>query len=169
MQLTQSYAGGSQYNHAGAAANHLCLPSDPEWLNTTIVPDTFTGHLCGAEYEPQNEHTMFGSKSHNEEVPCAVCRPKSFASSVMIPARTTCYSGWTKAYGGSLASGNHRYNAATEYVCMDENDQAVVGGADRNDDSYLFYEVKAFCGSLRCPPYTLSTLLCVSGDLYSTY
>ncbi|XP_069134499.1 uncharacterized protein [Argopecten irradians] len=159
---------------------------------------------------------MFDLNSQNEEVPCAVCRPKFFASSVMIPARTTCYSGWTKAYGGSLASGNHNYDmpnddysakiygaeynspntatpfrqhsrneevscavcrqtyagsltsgyydhpATTEYVCMFENDEPVVGGADRDDNGVLFYGVKSYCGSLKCPPYEQDKfLVCV--------
>ncbi|XP_069134505.1 uncharacterized protein [Argopecten irradians] len=153
------YAAGSWYNDKGAAANHLCLPPDPEWLNTTVVPDDVTGRLYGAEYESTNGYTMFGSNSRNEEVPCAVCRPKSFVSSVMIPARTTCYSGWTKAYGGSLASGNHVYEAATEYVCVDEHAQPLAGGGNSNDDGLLFYGVKAFCGSLRCPPYKQETYI----------
>ncbi|XP_069134503.1 uncharacterized protein [Argopecten irradians] len=153
------YAGGSWYNHKGAAASPLCLPRDPEWLNTTVVPDEDTGKLFGAEYASTNAHTMFGSNSRNKEVPCAVCRPKSFASSVMIPARTTCYNGWTKAYGGSLASGNHRNKAATEYVCMDEHPQPLAGGGNRNENGFLFYGVKAFCGSLRCPPYKQNTYI----------
>ncbi|XP_033746950.1 uncharacterized protein LOC117332174 [Pecten maximus] len=147
------YAGGSWFDHSGAAANPLCLPSDPEWLHTTIVPDDYTGRIYGAEYQSLNAHTLFGPKSHDEEVPCAVCRSTSFVSSVMIPARTTCYSGWTKAYGGSLSSGYYALPAASQYVCIDEHAQAVVGGGDRNDNGLLFYGVKAFCGSLRCPPY----------------
>ncbi|XP_060070143.1 short-chain collagen C4-like [Ylistrum balloti] len=147
------YAGGSWYAHYGAAADQLCLPPDPEWLNTTVVPDDYTGRLYGAEYESHTGHTLFGSKSQDEEIPCAVCRSTSFVSSVMIPARTTCYSGWTKAYGGSLASGYYGHYAATEYVCVDEHAQPVAGGADRDDDGVLFFGVKAFCGSLRCPPY----------------
>ncbi|XP_033749035.1 short-chain collagen C4-like [Pecten maximus] len=125
------YAGGSWYGHSGAAADPLCLPSDPEWLQTTIVPDTYTGQIYGAEYESVNAHTLFGPKSHDEEVPCAVCRSTSFVSSVMIPARTTCYSGWTKAYGGSLASGYYAQAAASQFVCIDEHAQPVVGGGDR--------------------------------------
>ncbi|XP_060070096.1 short-chain collagen C4-like [Ylistrum balloti] len=147
------YAGGSWYAHSGAAADQLCLPPDPEWLNTTVVPDDYTGRLYGAEYDSNNDHAFFGSKSHDEEIPCAVCRSTSFVSSVMIPARTSCYSGWTKAYSGSLASGYYGYAAATEYVCVDEHAQPLAGGADRDDNGVLFLGVKAFCGSLRCPPY----------------
>ncbi|XP_069135872.1 uncharacterized protein [Argopecten irradians] len=153
------FAGGSWYGHKGAAANPLCLPTDPEWLNTTVVPDDYTGRLYGAEYESNAGHTLFGSNSHDEEVPCAVCRPKSFASSVMIPARTTCYSGWTKAYGGSLASGYYDFAAANQYVCIDEHAQALFGGANTDDNGLLFFGVKAFCGSLRCPPYKQDTYI----------
>ncbi|XP_033748110.1 short-chain collagen C4-like isoform X2 [Pecten maximus] len=147
------YAGGSWYYDTGAAADRLCLPPDPEWLQTTVVPDDYTGRIYGAEYESSSGHTLFGDDSHNEEIPCAVCRSKYFASSVMIPARTTCYSGWTKAYGGSLTSGHYGHAAATEYLCVDEHAQPLVGGGNTNDDGALFYGVKAFCGSLRCPPY----------------
>ncbi|OWF51094.1 short-chain collagen C4-like [Mizuhopecten yessoensis] len=147
------YAGGSWYGHSGAAVDHLCLPPDPEWLETTVVPDDYTGRIYGAEYESTSGHTLFGTQSHNEEVPCAVCRSTSFVSSVMIPARTTCYSGWTKAYSGSLASGYYGHVGASQYVCVDENPQPVVGGGETNDNGVLFYGVKALCGSLRCPPY----------------
>ncbi|OWF51101.1 short-chain collagen C4-like [Mizuhopecten yessoensis] len=158
-------AGGSWYDHSGAAVDYLCLPPDPEWLQTTVVPDDYTGRLYGAEYESFNGYTLFGPQSHNEEVPCAVCRSTSFVSSVMIPARTTCYSGWTKAYSGSLASGSYAHVAASQYVCVDENPQPVVGGADRDDNGKMFLGVKAFCGSLRCPPYQqdkfLSCVVCM--------
>ncbi|XP_021352223.1 uncharacterized protein LOC110449594 [Mizuhopecten yessoensis] len=147
------YAGGSWYDHTGAAVDYLCLPPDPEWLQTTVVPNAYTGRIYGAEYESNTGHFLFGPQSRDEEVPCAVCRSTSFVSSVMIPARTTCYSGWTKAYSGSLASGNYNNKAATQYVCVDENAQPLAGGADRDDNGILFLGVKAFCGSLRCPPY----------------
>ncbi|XP_060070145.1 short-chain collagen C4-like [Ylistrum balloti] len=147
------YAGGSWYADTGAAANYLCLPSDPEWLNTTVVPNTITGKIYGTEYESYTGHTLFGSDSHDEEAPCAVCRSTSFVSSVMIPARTSCYSGWTRAYSGSLASGYSNQPAASEYVCVDEQAQPLSGGGDTNDNGALFYGVRAFCGALRCPPY----------------
>ncbi|OWF51102.1 hypothetical protein KP79_PYT25630 [Mizuhopecten yessoensis] len=152
-QANKGYAGGSWYGHTGAAVDYLCLPRDPEWLQTTVVPDDYTGRLYGAEYESNTGHTLFGPQSRDEEVPCAVCRSTSFVSSVMIPARTTCYSGWTKAFSGSLAAGYYGHIAASQYVCVDENAHPLAGGADRNDNGILFLGVKAFCGSLRCPPY----------------
>ncbi|OWF51109.1 hypothetical protein KP79_PYT16626 [Mizuhopecten yessoensis] len=112
--------------------------------------DDYTALMYGAEYNAENTATPFGLNSRNEEVPCAVCRSTSFVSSVMIPARTTCYSGWTKAYSGSLAAGNYGHKAASEYVCVDEHAQPLDGGADTNDNGKSFFAVRVQCGSLRC-------------------
>ncbi|OWF51112.1 Chromosome partition protein Smc [Mizuhopecten yessoensis] len=160
------YAGGTWYAHTGAAANHVCLPRDPVWGPYKNMHNTdYTALMYGAEYNADNTATPFGLNSHDEEVPCAVCRYTSFVSSVMIPARTTCYSGWTKAYSGSLAAGYFIQTAASEYVCVDEHAQLLDRGADTNDDGTLFLAVKAQCGSLRCPPYEqdkyLSCVVCM--------
>ncbi|XP_069134437.1 uncharacterized protein [Argopecten irradians] len=160
------YAGGSWYSNKGAAAEYVCLPRDPTWGPYSNLPsDDYSANMYGAEYEAYTATTPFGPKSHDEEVPCAVCRPKSFASSVMIPARTNCYIGWTKAYGGSLAAGYYNHAAASQYVCVDEHAQPLDGGATTNDNGKLFLAVKAQCGSLRCPPYEqnkyLSCVVCM--------
>ncbi|XP_069134510.1 uncharacterized protein [Argopecten irradians] len=160
------YAGGSWYGDTGAAAEYVCLPRDPVWgPYSNLTNDDYSAKMYGAEYEANPGHTPFGAKSRDEEVPCAVCRPKSFASSLMIPARTTCYSGWTKAYSGSLAAGEYTHNAASQYVCVDEHAQPLDGGADTNDNGKLFFAVRAQCGSLRCPPYEqnkyLSCVVCM--------
>lgn len=163
--LGKGYAGGSFYNDNGAASEYVCLPSDPQWGQFAEQPDTYIQHMFGAEYESNAGHSPFGPNSHNEDVPCAVCRARSFSSSIMIPARTHCYTGWTEAFRGTLASGYYDHRAASEFVCVDEHTQALPGGANRNDDGKLFVGVKAYCGSLRCPPYQenrfLSCVVCM--------
>ncbi|XP_021374539.1 short-chain collagen C4-like [Mizuhopecten yessoensis] len=160
------YAGGSFYTHKGAAANYVCLPREPVWGPYKDLPnDDYSARMYGAEYESHPSSTPFGSQSRDKDVPCAVCRTTSFISSVMIPARATCFSGWTKAYSGSLAAGNYNFAAASEYICVDEHAQSVVGGVDANENGALFFAVKAECGSLRCPPYEqnkyLSCVVCM--------
>ncbi|XP_069135188.1 uncharacterized protein [Argopecten irradians] len=160
------YAGGSWWDHTGAAAEYVCLPRDPDLGPLQNLPnDDYSALMYGAEYESVNGHTPFGPNSHNKEVPCAVCRPKSFVSSLMIPAKTTCYSGWTKAYSGSLAAGEYAHKAASQYVCVDGQAQDLDGGGDANHDGKLFFAVRAQCGSLRCPPYEqnkyLSCVVCL--------
>ncbi|XP_033748072.1 short-chain collagen C4-like [Pecten maximus] len=160
------YTGGSWWDHPGAAADYVCLPRDSVWGPYKDLPnDDYSGRMYGTEYESDNPASPFGLKSQNEEAPCAVCRSTSFVSSVMIPARTECYSGWMKAYSGSLASGYYNHKAASQYVCVDEHAQPLDGGADSNDDGKLLFAVKAKCGSLRCPPYEedkyLSCVVCM--------
>jgi len=78
---------------------------------------------------------------------------------MMIPARTACYSGWTEAYYGVLSSGYYGHPAATQYVCVDHSPQASFDGNNINNDGKLFYSVRAKCGSLKCPPYEENKLL----------
>ena len=53
-------------------------------------------------------------------------------------------------------AGYHGHNAASEYACVDKDDEAIIGGsADHN--GVLFYSAKTVCGSLKCPPYSANT------------
>jgi len=141
------YAGGSSHLHKGAAVDYLCLPRDPIWgshKNTNVL---YGGFVFGAEYE--FPHT---SGFHDQDVPCAVCLTITHSTSLMIPGRRDCYPGWTQAYQGDLSGGYHDHNAASQYVCLDENIQSLNDTA-ANKIGKLFYFVKARCGSLPCPPY----------------
>ncbi|CAG2199178.1 unnamed protein product [Mytilus edulis] len=145
------YAAGQPYRHVtyitryGGPANTLCLPKDPELSNIS-----FTGgwsYLFGAEYEA-NE---FAPDSTDNDVPCAVCRNTNASSSIMIPGRQSCYTGWMKEYNGRLASG-HEGEAASSYTCVDNNPEYIPSG-EKNENGHLFYLVGFKCGPLPCPPY----------------
>jgi len=121
------------------------------------------GLLFGAEYQSAFKN-FFANDLHDKDVPCAVCESSIFSMTMMIPARTQCYPGWTKAYHGVLTSGAFEHNAASQYICTDDNPQSLDGGSG-NSDGKLLYVVKAKCGSLRCPPYeegkVLSCVVCM--------
>ncbi|OWF49875.1 short-chain collagen C4-like [Mizuhopecten yessoensis] len=154
------FAGGSHYAHPGGAASPVCLPTEPLWGQHKDAVDD-SGFMYGAEYE---DHGLFGKDSSNEDVPCAVCRSPAHSSILMIPGRNVCYSGWTEAYQGDLASGYYAHPAPSENVCMDQSPQPLFGGS-ANQDGKLFYGVRSVCGSLRCPPYEnnkfLSCVVCL--------
>ena len=137
--------GGSHYNHKGAAVNYLCLPQQPEWLSR--APTGGVAYLHGGEYES----AAFGTTS-GDDIPCAVCRTTD-NSVMMIPARVSCNDGWTKQYRGYLGAGYYSHDAASEYVCVDENPEAVPGRGTSNYGK-LIYIVQTACGSLPCPPYS---------------
>ena len=82
-------AGGSHYPHAGAA-NYLCMPSDPQYTlpHRPGVQDHM--YVYGTEYQ----HPIQGSHDHN--VPCAVCAVSTREMVLMIPAKTSCPTSWTR-------------------------------------------------------------------------
>lgn len=145
------YAAGQPYSHVtyttryGGPANTLCLPKDPELSNISFTSGW--SYLFGAEYEA-NE---FAPDSADNDVPCAVCRNTNASSSIMIPGRQSCYTGWMKEYNGRLASG-HEGEAASSYTCVDNNPEYIPSG-EKNEVGHLFYLVGFKCGPLPCPPY----------------
>ncbi|XP_078699956.1 uncharacterized protein LOC144926806 [Branchiostoma floridae x Branchiostoma belcheri] len=144
-------AGGTHYSHTGGGANYVCLPKDPEW-GVFTGGNQGTAYMCGAEYELGNGINPFqGASLHDHDVPCAVCHVASRGSKLMIPARLSCPSGWTREYKGYLMT-NMYIHQRTEFVCMDGEPETRPGGhVDHN--GALFYPVEANCGSLPCPNY----------------
>ncbi|XP_035685564.1 uncharacterized protein LOC118422154 [Branchiostoma floridae] len=105
--------------------------------------------MWGAEFEL----TTNGSTSlNNEKAKCAVCYVPTRGSKLMIPARNTCPTGWTQEYHGYLMAGFWGHPGVTEFVCVDEQPDAVMG-TKVNEDGTLFCPVEARCVSLPCPNY----------------
>ncbi|XP_076080837.1 uncharacterized protein LOC143051785 isoform X5 [Mytilus galloprovincialis] len=153
--------GGGHQTHSGASVNYICLPNNPDVADPLKSHDHY-GYLYEAEYEVfdfnQPQGIRFGIGQH--EVACSACLTKGKLSSIMIPGRKTCYNGWTKEYEGILMSGYHGHAAASEFVCVDRDTEAIAGGS-KNENGRLFYPVKTRCGSLKCPPYAADTeVLC---------
>ncbi|XP_019617282.1 PREDICTED: uncharacterized protein LOC109464683 isoform X1 [Branchiostoma belcheri] len=144
-------AGGEWYGHTGGGTNYQCLPTDPQWGRYQDGLQGNKAYMYGAEYE-LNTNYPFGSFSLlNNNVPCAVCYVPTRGSKLMIPARNTCFSGWTREYHGYLMTEYHIHQSAKEFVCVDEQPEAeAVPGGRENQDGALFYPVEARCGSLPC-------------------
>ncbi|XP_063411600.1 uncharacterized protein LOC134694517 [Mytilus trossulus] len=148
-------AGGGLYTETGAAANYVCLPNDPDFIQGDTTGGGAT--LYGSEYETN----YFGHNLDDNDVPCAVCRAVTKSSVVMIPGKTKCYGDWNREFYGRLAAGADSHSAASEYVCVDHQAQYIEGGAVNNNGK-LFYNVGAKCGSLPCPPYyDMAPISCV--------
>ncbi|XP_019644204.1 PREDICTED: short-chain collagen C4-like [Branchiostoma belcheri] len=145
-------AGGTHYTQPGGGTNYQCLPTDPQWGRYQDGVQGHKAYMYGAEYE-LNTNVPFGSTSlHDNNVPCAVCYVPTRGSKLMIPARNTCYSGWTREYHGYLMAEWYNHPGSKEYVCVDEQPEALPGG-QANHNGALFYPVEARCGSLPCPRY----------------
>ncbi|XP_019632053.1 PREDICTED: short-chain collagen C4-like [Branchiostoma belcheri] len=145
-------AGGTWYDQSGGGTNYQCLPTDPQWGRYLDGVEEYKAYMYGAEYQ-LNTNVPLGSTSlHDNDVPCAVCYVPTRGSKLMIPARNTCYSGWTREYHGYLMAEHHSHPGSKEFVCVDEQPEVMPGG-QANRDGALFYPVEARCGSLPCPNY----------------
>ena len=91
--------GGSHHRQRGGAANHLCMPPDPDYsLNVQSGFQDPGAYLYGNGYQKPYS----GSRRMDTNIPCAVCFVATQASVLMIPAKTTCPTGWTMQYNGYL-------------------------------------------------------------------
>ena len=141
-------AGGSSHSHSGGG-NPQCLPLDPNFYKTVREAQNWA-YMYGAEYKETNGLV---AKSHNTDVPCAVCYVPTRNALYMIPAKYTCPSGWTREYFGYLMS-EHSDHHTSQFSCVDHSLIPVTGSSHNYDDSLLFYTVEGVCGSLPCPPYS---------------
>ncbi|XP_078655904.1 uncharacterized protein LOC144902382 [Branchiostoma floridae x Branchiostoma belcheri] len=147
--LYEGIAGGSHWTLAGGA-NYVCLPKNPEWGNFKSG-NQGNSYIFGAEYQVSFSNPFQTQGLHDHDVPCAVCHVATRGAQVMIPARLSCPSGWTREYKGYLMA--ERFNhKRSEFVCVDEQPEVRPSG-HANVDGALFYPVDARCGSLPCPPY----------------
>ncbi|XP_071128191.1 uncharacterized protein [Mytilus edulis] len=138
------HAGGGWYNHPGAPAEPVCLPTDPNFLQKSGSNNAF---IYGMEYESDT----LGTKAIDNDVPCSVCHVQ-LGTTIMIPGKTTCNKGWTLEYAGNLAAGAVSHPAPSTYVCIDLNPEYIHHGS-ANYNGKLLYDVVGQCGSLPCPPY----------------
>ncbi len=133
--------------HAGGASNYLCMPNDPEYTLSSRAGVQGSSFVFGTEYE--GPPLVSGRMNH--DAPCAVCYIPTKHTVIMIPAKTSCPSGWTREYDGYLMSENNIHKR-TMYVCVDRNMESIPNSQDHADGGH-FYHVEAHCNGMPCPPY----------------
>ena len=145
--------GGTWYSQEGGGANYLCMPKDPEYTLRNRGGVDGHAHVYGSEYEYPLQGT------HNHNVPCAVCCVSTRSKILMIPAKTSCPTNWTREYYGYIMTefrGFHNNNirGRTMFECVDKDQESLHGGGTTNTDGVLFHHVEAVCNTgLPCPPY----------------
>ena len=155
-------AAGSYNSETGGGANHLCLPEQPQYLTYTAGSQIGRAHLYGVEYRTagsRDNGPLHSFQHHN--VPCAVCYTSTRGTVMMIPARITCPSSWTREYYGYLMANWRGNHARTMFECVDRYPQSVPGSAASSGGD-LFYHTEVKCTGIPCPPYdTQKEVTCV--------
>ena len=145
-------AAGSYYNENGGGANYLCLPEQPENLTYTAGRQGGRAYLYGTEYETGGGGDGPFRSVYQHDVPCAVCYTPTWVAVVMIPARLSCPSSWTREYYGYLMANGNSYRR-TMFECVDISPESVPDST-ANTDGALLYHTEVYCGyGIPCPPY----------------
>ena len=76
--------------------------------------------MYGTEYQ----QPIQGGNDHN--VPCVVCYVSTRVAVMMIPAKTTCPSSWTREYYGYLMAEGYN-NRRSTYECVDKDQNSIPG------------------------------------------
>ena len=140
-------AAGTFYDKNGGGSNYLCMPDTPQYTLSYTPGSQIYSEIHGTEYE----YPITGTHEHN--VPCAVCFASTREAVFMLPARTSCPTGWTREYYGYLMSTYQASNHyRTSFECVDK-DQESLPGSQANTNGAVFYHVEANCNGLPCPPY----------------
>ena len=146
---------GTFFTSTGGGANFLCLPEEPDYKSLNTKDKGSISYLYGTEYESP----IVGIHDHG--VPCAVCYVSGRSAKQMIPAITTCPSGWTREYYGYIMTAHNSHKGRSEFVCIDKVQKSRPGSfGDQN--GALLYHVRATCTGIHCPPYDSGkSLTCV--------
>ena len=148
-------AGGTPYYTRGGSAEKICLPDNPDYVTETSgLSISVYSTVQGTEYE------LFSGPNANVteySAPCAVCDVPTRARAIMVPAKITCPSSWTREYYGYLTTERDNHYRSS-YTCLD-NSPDVIAGTGGNVNPSLFYYTFTDCRELPCPPYERSRIL----------
>ena len=152
-------SGGSSSILSGGGGEILCLPLDPDYINTVNSSSAqYFSTLHGAEYD-----TFLGPLHNlaNQNVACAVCLASTRAAMTMVPAKTQCPPSWTREYYGYLMAEreNDIQFAQSSFTCVDVNPDIIPGEAQDTGGTH-FTNVIATCDDgIPCPPYEANRVL----------
>ena len=146
--------GGTYAEYSGGGANYLCMPLNPQYSSYT---PGVQGHsyMHGVEYE-----NPIGTTASSDDATCAVCYASTRETILMVPARISCPSSWTREYYGYLMSEHRSRHGRSLFQCVDRAMEPVHGSQGHRHAGH-FYHVETTCNSMPCPPYvTYKELTC---------
>ena len=138
---------GTGYATTGGGSDFVCLPKYPQYSTYKAGRQGYA-KLVPAEYEGP-----VTGNGQNYNAPCAVCHTTR-RDTMMIPARCSCYSGWTLEYVGYLRTESDRNKHSTKFICVDRNYQVIPGSGAHSYATDLYHvEVDCSSGVFPCSYY----------------
>ncbi len=138
---------GSSHHRKGGSVNRLCMPRDPQYTLPFIHGVQSYSPLYPVEYQDT-------IRNDGHDIPCAVCMVPDKNLVLMIPAKTSCPSGFTREYYGYVMSERvHENHHRSMFECVDKALEFVRGSKGHKWAAGQFGHVEAVCNALPCPPY----------------
>ena len=86
------------------------------------MQSTHNKGICyGAVYEMLGQSAPYPSSLDSKLAPCVVCAAERKSTTVMIPARNDCPTGWSLEYHGHLLSSHYATDKKSQSLCFDDN------------------------------------------------
>jgi len=144
--------GGPHNTHRGSGANYLCLPYQSNYGAQHYITNSGDQNgalIYGGEYQTSGWGNGTWNDRHDREPACAVCYVEHKTTQFMQPGRTSCPSGYTRAYFGNLMA-MHYTQYRSEFICVSSSFHYASGAGKGNQDGALLYPTEYECGSLSC-------------------
>ena len=143
--------GGTAWNIKGGAADKICLPEYPEYAaETSGISIVHYSVVQGGEYKL---FSVLNANITEHNAPCAVCYVPTRTTTIMVPAKTSCPSSWTREYYGYLMTERENHHRSS-YNCIDNSPDITTGPGDSaSTNGALIYYTFTDCTALPCPPY----------------
>ncbi len=148
--LYEGFVGGAWFSVGGGTSSFICLPDEPEYVQTEECYDCSL--VSSAEYETRNQ--VFPSETYQYDAVCVSCLALEKTTIVMMPGKTSCPSSFQTEYSGYLMSTYPSFNHATDAICVDGNAESMLGSHEDHNGAALYF-VAADCSSsfIPCGPY----------------
>ena len=145
-ELVYQGRAGKANNNQVAGVDHQCMPNDPEYATFRVGVQGYS-YMYGVGYDKP----ILSGVRHDDNVPRAVCYVPNRGVVMMIPAKHTCPTSWTKEYSGFLMSACRGHTGSATFECVDSHPEIIDD--NRATGGGLLCHVEAFCNGLECPPY----------------
>ena len=91
----------------------------------------------------QGQSAPYPSSLDSKLAPCVVCAAERKSTTVMIPARNDCPTGWSLEYHGYLLSSHYNTDKKSQSLCFDDN---IEGLNPTGTGYHHLYRVGAHAG-----------------------
>jgi len=142
--LYAGWVANARNTNSGGGATYQCMNMNLGYTGAERRQAKYGGLLSEVQYDTHSASVSAAwKKVDGYEVPCAVCEVEA-QSTVMIPGREECPTGYEASYTGWIASGYFTHRHVTENICVDVAPDVVPGSSRTKRNVGRLYAAEVF-------------------------